>query len=70
MFDRCVELGSVVIEVFRISLSVGSVGEGEEGVDSGGSPADTKVCCNSCKGDCRGVKVNKFRVLGGFWVHF
>ena len=21
-------------------------------------------------GDCRGVKVNKFRVLGGFWVHF
>ena len=20
--------------------------------------------------DCRGVKVNKFRVLGGFWVHF
>ena len=53
MFDRCVELGSVVacIGAFRILLSIGSVGVEEEDTDSGGSPADTKVCCSSCKGD-------------------
>ena len=32
-------------------LSVGSVGVEEDDVDSGGSPAGTKVCCNSCNGD-------------------
>ena len=53
MFDRCVELGSVVacIGVFRILLSVGSVGVEEEDTDSGGSPAGTKAWCSNCKGD-------------------
>ena len=53
MFDRCVELGSAVActGVFRILLSVGSVGVDEEDTDSGGSPAGTKACCSSCKGD-------------------
>ena len=53
MFDRCVVLGSVVacIGAFQILLSIGSVGVEEEDADSGGSPAGTKVCCSSCKGD-------------------
>ena len=53
MFDRCVELGSDVActEVFRMALSMGSVGVDEEDADSGGSPAGTKVCCNNCNGD-------------------
>ena len=53
MFDLCVELGSDVActGAFRMSLSIGSVGVDEEDVDSGGSPAGTKVCCSSCNGD-------------------
>ena len=53
MFDRCVELVSDVActGVFRMLLSVGSVGVDEEDIDSGGSPAGTKVCCNNCNGD-------------------
>ena len=34
-----------------MSLSMGSVGVDEEDIDSGGSPAGTKACCNSCNGD-------------------
>ena len=53
IFDRCVELGGsfACTGAFRISLSVGSVGVDEEDVDSGGSPAGTKVCCSNCNGD-------------------
>ena len=53
MFDRWVELGSDVActGAFRMSLLVGSVGVDEEDTDSGGSPAGTKACCNSCNGD-------------------
>ena len=53
IFDRCVELGrdAVCTGAFRMSLSVGSVGVDEEDIDSGGSPAGTKVCCNNCNGD-------------------
>ena len=53
MFDRCDELGIVVActGVFRMSVSMGSVGVDEEDTDSGGSPVGTKVCCNSCNGD-------------------
>ena len=32
-------------------LSMGSVGVDGEDVDSGGSPAGTKACCNNCNGD-------------------
>ena len=32
-------------------LSIGSVGVDEEDVDSGGSPAGTKVCCSNCSGE-------------------
>ena len=53
IFDRWVELGSNVActGAFRMLLSVGSVGVDEEDIDSGGSPAGTKVCCSSCNGD-------------------
>ena len=53
IFNRCVELGSVVActGAFRMSWSMGSVGIDEEDADSGGSPAGTKVCCNNCNGD-------------------
>ena len=53
MFDRCVELGSDVIctGAFRILSSVGSVGVDDEDIESGGSPAGTKVCCSNCNGD-------------------
>ena len=32
-------------------LSIGSVGVDEEDANPGGSPAGSKVCCNSCNGD-------------------
>ena len=53
MLDRCVELGrdAVCIGAFRIFESMGSVGVKFEDVDSGGSPAGTKVWCSSCSGD-------------------
>ena len=53
MFDRCVELKSVAActGAFRMALSTGSVGVDEEEVESGGSPAGMKACCNSCSGD-------------------
>ena len=53
IFDRCVELGGNVAcsGVFRILLSIGSVGVDDEDTDSGGSPAGTKVCCSNCSGD-------------------
>ena len=53
IFDRCVELGgnTACTGAFWISLSIGSVGVDDEDVDSDGSPAGTKVCCNSCSGD-------------------
>ena len=53
IFDRCVELISVVActGAFQILLSIGSVGVDDEDTDSGGSPAGTKVCCNNCNGD-------------------
>ena len=55
MFDRCVELGigSVAVStgVFRMVVSIGSVGvEADEGV-LGGSPVATKFCWSICNGD-------------------
>ena len=55
MLERCVELGrsedAVCIGMFRIFVSIGSVGVELEDVDSGVSPAGTKVWCNNCSGD-------------------
>ena len=53
MFDRCSELGSVAActGAFLMLLSMGSVGVDEEDIDSGGSPAGTKVCCSNCNGE-------------------
>ena len=54
ILERCVELGSedvVCTGAFRILRSIGSVGVEFEEVDSGGSPAGTKVWCSNCSGD-------------------
>ena len=55
MLDRCDELGRgievVCTGAFRMSVSIGSVGVELEDADSGGSPAGTKLWCNSCSGD-------------------
>ena len=53
MLERCVVLGrdTACIDAFRISVSIGSVGVELEDVDSGGSPAGTKVWCSNCNGD-------------------
>ena len=55
MLDRCVELGRgaevVCTGAFRILVLIGSVGVELEDAESGGSPAGTKLWCNSCNGD-------------------
>ena len=67
IFDRCVELGSdaVCTGALRMLLSMGSVGVDEEDADSGGSPADTKVCCNNCNGDSVWTPSSGRGIVGG-----
>ena len=65
ILEQCVELRRgedvVCIGAFRISESIGSVGVELEDVDSGGSPAGTKVWCSSCSGD--NVRASSGRVI-------
>ena len=55
MLEQCValerEIDVVCTGAFQISVSIGSVGVELKDTDSGGSPAGTKLWCNSCNGD-------------------